>query len=169
MSNNKIIGSISFWLAILIVIIAILLIAGTSLGWFRLSVEIFDESIHHWFSYLGAGFIAIYLPVYSVLKRRYPHRLKTLLSIHVFGNLLAVAAISIHFTHQLTRPPEAFPNLGTGIALIAGLIVLVITGFGLRFHFAGKGWSSWKWVHTGMMLSFYLLIIVHILHGLVVI
>jgi hypothetical protein len=169
MASNRIVKSPAFWSATLIVLIAILVITGTWLKWFRLSGELGGESLHHWFSYGGAGFIAIYLPIYSILKRRYPNKLKTLIRIHVFGNLLSSAAISIHFSHHLTRPPQTFPDLGTGIALIAALIILVITGFVLRFRLARKGWTSWRWVHTGTVLSFYLIIVLHILHGLGVI
>jgi len=169
LQKKGVVKSLSFWLAITIVIIDILVITGSFQKWFRLSGELWGESIHHWFSYVGAGFIAIYLPFFSILKRRFPNSMKNLRSVHVFCNLLAVAAISIHFSHHLTRPPEAFPALGTGVALISALGILVITGFVLRFQFARKSWSSWRWVHSGMVLSFYLIIILHVLHGLGVI
>ena len=169
MSTNKTIRSGAFWMALLIVIVAILLIVATWLGWFRLSTVLWGESIHHWFSFIGAGFIGIYLPIYAILKRRYPRSSKILLPIHVFGNLLAFTFISIHFSHHLTRPPQAFPDLGTGIALYTSVVILVITGFVLRFHLVSKGWNSWRWLHTGIMLSFYLVIALHILHGLGVI
>jgi len=165
-SNKRIINTFTFWLALIIVITAIILIVATFAGWFRLSMEILGESIHHWFSYIGAGFIGIYLPLYSILKRQYPSSLKTLLPLHVFGNLLAFTFISIHFSHHLTRPPQAFPDLGTGIALYAALVILVVTGFLLRFKLLQNGYKSWRWIHTGIMLSFYLIIVLHILHGL---
>ena len=169
MQKDKIIRNTSFWIALFIVVIGILIITATFLRWFRLSGELWGESIHHWFSYTGTGFIAIYLPIYSILKRRCPNCMKTLLPIHVFGNLLAFTFISIHFSHHLTRPPNAYPDLGTGIALFASVVILIITGFVLRFHLAAKGWKSWRWVHTGIMLSFYLIIVLHVLHGLGVI
>ena len=163
---NRNIRSFAFWIALFIVIVAVLFIIATRLGWFRLSGVLWGESIHHWFSYTGAGFIGIYLPIYAILKRRNPRSLKTLLPIHVFGNLVAFAFISIHFSHHLTRPPQAFPDLGTGVALYAAAVILVITGFVLRFQLVAKGWRSWHWLHTGIMLSFYLIIVMHILHGL---
>jgi hypothetical protein len=163
--TNKTIRSSDFWIALVIVIVAILLIVATWLGWFRLSTVLAGEAIHHWFSWIGAGFIGIFLPIYSILKRRYPHRLKTLISIHVFGNLLAVTAISIHLSHHLTRPSQSYPDLGTGIALIAALAVLVITGFVIRFQLMRKGLKSWRWVHAAIILGFYLIIVIHILHG----
>lgn len=169
MPQNRQARSAAFWIALAIVFVAIFLTLGTWLGWFRLSMELGGESVHHWFSYIGAGFIGIYLPVYSLLKRRYPQSLKTLLPIHVFGNLLAFTAVSIHFSHHLTRPPQAFPDLGTGIALYFALVILVITGFVLRFRFVQKSYHSWRWLHTGIMLSFYLIIFLHVLHGLGVI
>jgi hypothetical protein len=169
MSTQRSINNLTFWTSLLIVIIAILTVYATFTGWFRLSTVIMGESIHHWFSFIGTGFIAIYLPVYSMLKRRYPSQLKTLLPIHVFGNLLAFVLLSAHFSHHLTRPSQAYPDLGTGIALYAAVLILIITGFVLRFHLTTRGWKSWRWVHTGVMLSFYLVIILHVLHGLEVI
>jgi len=166
---NKGFRSPALWLALLIIIAAIFVITGTWFRWFRLSAEFGGEPIHHWFSFVGAGFIAIYLPVYSIFKRRYPRIKKILLPIHVFGNLIAFTFVSIHFSHHLTRPAEAFPDLGTGIALIAALVILVITGFILRFQLVRSGYKSWHWLHTGTMLSFYLVVILHILHGVGVI
>ena len=163
---NRSIKSLAFWIATSIVLVAILLILATYFRWFRLTAELGGESVHHWFSYSGTAFIGIYLPLYSFLKRRYTSKQKLLLYIHVFGNLLAFSAISIHFTHQLTRPAQAYPDLGTGVALITTLVILIITGFVLRFQLIGKGLKSWRWVHTGLILSFYLIIVLHILHGL---
>jgi hypothetical protein len=166
---NKTIWSGAFWIALLIVIVAMLLVIATWLGWFRLTAVVWGQSVHHWFSFIGTGFIAIYLPIYAILKRRYPRSLKTLRPIHVYGNLLACAFISIHFSHHLTRPPQAFPDLGTGIVLYISLVILIITGFVLRFQLVNKGRNSWRWMHTGIMLTFYLVIILHVLHGLGVI
>jgi hypothetical protein len=169
MSPNKLVNSVAFWIALLLIIVAFLIFTATWLGWFRLTYVISGESIHHWFSWTGAGFIAVYLPIYAVLKRRYQGSIKTLLPIHVFGNLLSFVFISIHFSHHVTRPAQAYPDLGTGIALYTAAVILIITGFILRFQLDKKGWKSWRWLHTGMMLSFYLVVILHILHGLTLI
>ena len=83
----------------------------------------------------------------------------------MFGNLIASVAIVIHFSHQLTRPPHAFPSLGTGIALIIALLISVITGFVIRFQLVQKGYKSWRSTHTAVILSFYIIAIIHILHG----
>jgi len=165
MSERRRINRLEFWLALLIPAITIILIFTVWLGWFRISAIIAGESVHHWLSWLGVGFIGLYLPAYSILKRRYQHKLTILNRIHVFGSLLSFAAIAVHFTHQLTRPPEAFPALGTGIALIVALTISAITGFVLRFKLTGKWYKPWRWFHTTVILSFYIIAIIHILHG----
>lgn len=74
--------------------------------------------------------------------------------------------ISIHFTQQISRPPQSYPDLGTGIALYASMILLVASGFLLRFR-GLKGLSRpMRYLHTGITLSFYLIILIHVLHGL---
>jgi len=70
--------------------------------------------------------------------------------------------VSIHFTQQISRPPQAFPQLGTGIVLYAAMILLVLTGFFLRF----KPVRYSRVLHTSVAVSFYLIIVVHVLHGL---
>lgn len=155
----------TFWLALSILVVTIILIIAIQLHWFRLSAVIAGELSHHWVGWIGAVFIGIYLPLFSFLRRRHPRSNTTLLPIHVFGNLLAFASITVHYAHQLTRPARAFPTLGTGVALIITLVILVITGFALRFQLIHKGYKSWRWVHTAAVLSFYIIAIIHILHG----
>ncbi len=165
MTENKSIRTNDFWFVLLLIALAILLVVAIWLRWFRLSAIIAGEFSHHWVGWFGAGFIGLYLPLYSILKRRYPNKLVTLTRIHVFGNLLSITAIAIHFTHQLTRPPQAYPALGTGVALITALVISIITGFILRFRLSVKWYRSWRWIHTAVILSFYIIAIIHILHG----
>jgi hypothetical protein len=128
----------------------------------QLHILIEQFYIHHWLSWAGTLFIAFFTPVYHFLKRRYPKRYGALRAAHVFGNLLAVMFVSIHFTQQISRPPQAFPQLGTGIVLYAAMILLVLTGFFLRF----KPVRYSRVLHTSVAVSFYLIIVVHVLHGL---
>lgn len=153
------------WMGLLILAITVVLVVAIQLQWFRLRISIAGELSHHWVGWFGAVFIGTYLPVYLILKRKYPNKKMTLILIHIFGNLLSFTAIAVHFTHQLTRPPEAFPALGTGVALIVALLISVISGFVMRFQLARKNYNSWRWVHTAVMLSFYIIAFIHILHG----
>jgi len=130
-----------------------------------LRFEIAGESAHHLLSWAGVLFIAVFTPVYYFLKSSYPNRFRTLLGIHMFGNLISVTVISIHFTHQISRPATAFPNLGTGIVLYPTVLLLVLAGFVLAFGFSKK-YGTWKFFHSSLAVTFYMVIVVHLLHGL---
>ena len=149
-------------LALLIVIVTAILMVAVYTRFLQLHILIEDFYIHHWLSWAGTLFIAFFTPAYYVLKRRAPAKIKTLLKIHVFGNLIAVMFVSIHFTQQISRPPQAFPQLGTGIVLYAAMVLLVLTGFLLRF----KPVRYSRFLHTSVAVSFYLIIAVHVLHGI---
>ncbi len=120
----------------------------------------------HWLAIAAASYIAIVVPVQRYLMSHYPAKRRALMAYHIYGNLLAVGFISIHFTQQLSRTPEEFPNLGTGLALYLALALLVLTGILLRFGFVGHHRADWRWIHAGASLTFYVVIIFHVLHAL---
>lgn len=159
----------SLGFALLIVIVTVILMVAVYTRFLNLHIYVGPFYIHHWLSWTGTVFIAFFTPVYYLAKRRAPAKLKTLLKIHVFGNLIAVMFVSIHFTQQISRPPQAYPDIGTGIVLYATMILLVLTGFFLRFQIAKKSRTALKFIHTSATVTFYLIILVHILHGLEVI
>jgi len=160
----------TFWSALLIVLVTIYLMVATYLRWIRLhfTVDLFLASfyLHHWFGLIGTLFIALFIPTYYILKRRYAKRFRTLLKLHVFGNLLAFLLVSIHFAQQISRPPQFYPDLGTGIVLYPTMIILVVTGFFQRFQIAKRLGKSWRFIHISMAVTFYTVILIHILHGL---
>jgi hypothetical protein len=155
-----------FWAAVVILLVTVYLSFGTYVGWFQLGSFVGQFRLNHWLGWTGVVFVAAYTPLYHFLKRRYPKRAKTLLGTHVIGNLLAFLLISIHFASQLGRPTQFFPDLGTGIVLYPIMIILVITGFTQRFQIASSFSRKWRFLHTSMATSFYLVILVHILQGL---
>jgi len=161
--------NVSLSLALLIVAVTIILMIAVYFRVFRLHVLIGEFNIHHWFSWTGTLFMAFFTPAYYLLKRRYPQKIKNLLMAHVFGNLLSVMFVSIHFTQEISRPPQSFPELGTGIVLYPAMILLTLTGFFLRFHAAKNLTRYWRFIHTSVAVSFYLIILVHVLHGLEII
>lgn len=159
----------SLWIAIFLVIITVFLMVAVYTRFLMLHILIEQFYIHHWLSWTGTLFIAIFTPIYYVIKTRSPAKIKTLLKVHVFGNLIAVMFVSIHFTQEISRPPQAYPSLGTGIVLYASMIFLVLTGFLLRFQGAKAYRRIWRYVHTSVTMAFYLIIAVHVLHGLAII
>ena len=99
----------------------------------ELQVSIGPYYIHHWLSWTGTLFVAIFTPFYYWKKRSNPASLKNLLKVHIFGNLFAFMFVSIHFAQQMSRPAQFFPHLGTGIVLYPTMLLLVTTGFIQRF------------------------------------
>jgi len=161
--------NVSLWLALLMVVVTVFLIVAIYTRSLRLHILLEEFYIHHWLSWTGTLFIAFFTPAYYFLKRHYPGKFKTLLKVHVFGNLLAVMLVSIHFAQQISRPPQSFPELETGIVLYATMLILVFTGFFLRFQPAKKLTRYLRPFHSGVAITFYLVIVVHVLHGLGVI
>jgi len=159
----------SLWLALLIVAVTVILMVAVYFRFFRLHILIGEFNIHHWFSWTGTLFITFFTPAYYLLKRRYPQKTRTLLQAHVFSNLLSVMFVSIHFIQEMSRPSQSFPELGTGIVLYPAMILLTLTGFFLRFHAAKNLTRYWRFIHTSVAVSFYLIILVHVLHGLEII
>ena len=155
-----------FWVALLLIVITAILMYSVYARILLLHFEFAGELVHHWLSWAGVLFIAFFVPVFYLLKRYRPKSYRVLLGFHVFGNLLAFMFVSIHFTQQIIRPPQAYPDLGTGIVLYLAMLLLVITGFLLRFSFLRAHFRGWRFIHTGSTLAFYLIIVVHLLHGL---
>src|SRR4030042_2772496 len=91
----------------------------------------------------GVLFIAVATPIYYLLKRSYPTHKRSLLGVHMFGNLISVMFVSIHFTQQISRPAIAYPSLGTGIVLYPTMVLLVLAGFVLVFGLPKK-YGAWR-------------------------
>jgi hypothetical protein len=116
--------------------------------------------------FIGTLYIAFSVPLIARLKRR-ANNFLAFFRAHVFGNLLAFLLISLHFVEQISRPAEFYPDLGTGLALYIIIILLVATGFTHRFQLIPQIKSQTrKFVHIGLSFSFYVVIGIHILHGL---
>ena len=135
--------------------------------WFSLSATVGPFIIIHYFAFGGTLYIAFGVILFSIFKRRNPKKYKTLLRLHTLGNLVAFLLVSLHFAGQLGRPADFYPQLGTGLALYIGMLSLVGTGLILRLHiFHSFSAQTNRFVHTGLAFAFYIIIIVHILHGL---
>ena len=122
--------------------------------------------IHHWFSITGVTFVAVFTPLYYLLKRRYPKSYRILSKVHVFGNLGAFTLITVHFSHHMGRPEETAAEGLTGIALFVLMSALVLTGFLLKFQLLRKYLKLIRFVHVSIITSFYVIIFFHVLRGL---
>jgi len=121
---------------------------------------------HHWSVIIGSFYVALITPFFSVLKRFKPASLRTLFRVHVFGNLLAFLLVSVHFAGQLSRPLEFYPDLGSGVGLYVAMSLLVFSGFFLRYSLmAGGSRRFLRLIHVLAVVSFYLVIVLHALHG----
>ncbi|MDF1542319.1 MAG: hypothetical protein P1P71_04315 [Anaerosomatales bacterium] len=123
-------------------------------------------NLHHWLSWFGATFIALFTPAFYVLKRRSRESREALLPWHVFGGLIAAAAVSAHFIQHVTRPAEFYPDLGTGIVLYTALAISVLTGVLMRHRLLSGAMREWRALHVGATVTFYLAIVMHVLTGL---
>jgi hypothetical protein len=123
--------------------------------------------IIHYVAFAGTLYIAFGVVLFSYLKRKKPNNYKTLVGIHGLGNLVAFLLISLHFAGQVGRPASFYPTFGTGLALYITMVILVSTGMLLRFRFAQSfSAATNRFVHSGLAFAFYIIILIHILHGL---
>jgi hypothetical protein len=156
----------AFWAALSMIIVTIALATANYSGLLQLHVLVGPFFIHHWMSWSGSLFIAIATPAYSYLKRRSPEKRELLSKVHMFGNLGAFLLISIHFSQQISRPAEFFPDLGTGLALFIAVSILVTTGVLQKFQIVKELARYYRLIHIGATMTFYIIIVIHILHGL---
>lgn len=83
----------------------------------------------------------------------------------MIGNLIAVLLVSVHFAHQVTRPAGNYPDLSTGIILYVTMILLVLTGFIMYSGIAKRLYKQILFFHPAFTLTFYMVIIIHIIRN----
>jgi heme A synthase len=120
----------------------------------------------HWLTIIGTSYIAIATPTFVVLKRFYPKKISGLFRLHIFGNLLFFALISIHFASQMGRPAANFPELGTGLVMFIAMSAQIASGFTQRFMTANRYFKTNKFIHASLIMVFFAIILFHVLHGL---
>ena len=148
-------------LLILFTFAIIILSIGSYQQWWNLYFYTGPYLVHHWLGWIGALYIAIITPIYHLLKHRYPHYLRILLSIHMFGNLAAFSSISIHFTQVMTISVL----LETGLALYVIVALMVLTGLMQRLRLLPSLRKTWRFVHVSLSLSYYIVLSIHILRN----
>jgi hypothetical protein len=158
------------WIATAILVITIAAMFAIILDFVSIGFFVGPFRLNHWFVWIGTIYIAFAVPVIARIKKRRPQQYGLLVKAHIFGNLLAFMLISLHFASQISRPTEAYPDLGTGLVLYAAMILLVGTGFLQSYRLTPSVKpGSYRFLHMGAAFAFYLIIIVHILHGLAII
>ena len=156
-----------YWFSAIVVFLTVFLMIAYYNRWFSFAAQIGPFRIIHYVAFAGTLYVAFGVILFAALKRRNPNHYKMLLRLHSIGNLFAFMLISLHFAGQIGRPLNFYPNLGTGLALYVGMIALVGTGLALRFSlFRSFSSKTNRFVHAGLAFAFYLIIGVHILHGL---
>lgn len=124
-------------------------------------------ALNHWAAWLALAFIAIYVPIFIVLKKRRPERYHLLLRIHEIGFIAAFITVSPHLGWQVR---EVFPpEIGTGVTLYVALLILMVTGIIQKYQIPIAGASSVRFIHLSMVISFFLIIVFHVLRALLVI
>jgi len=155
-----------FWISILLLVLTDCLFIGTYFRWFNFGTVVGPYRLNHWLGWLSFLYLIVHVPLFVTLKRRYVNKIRLFLGIHVVGNLLAYMLISIHFAHQISRPSQFYPDLGTGLILYIIMIILVTTGFLQRFNLLSKYRKTWRFLHTSSVISLLIIILVHVLHGI---
>ncbi|MFO7953121.1 MAG: hypothetical protein R6U91_10025 [Bacillota bacterium] len=153
-----------FTLGLLVIII--LASVGTYFRIWDLHFTIGPFYLHHWGSIIGGLYLLFSTAIYAYIKRNLKVKKKTLLQVHVFGNLIAILLISIHFAQQVGRPAEFAPDIGTGLATFLLLIAILATGIMIRFGISPQKRDSWYLIHGGFALSLFIVVIIHTLINL---
>ncbi len=135
--------------------------------WIDVSFFVGPLRFSHWLAIIGTSYIAIATPTFVVLKRYYPQKIEGLLRYHIYVNLLFFSLISIHFAVHLGRSLLFFPSLWTGLAIYITLTLEVISGFAERFPLIKQiNHKINKFIHTSLVIVFFLVIIFHVLINL---
>jgi hypothetical protein len=158
---------VEFWAALSIIIATVCLMVADNLRWIHFGFFVGPFRANHWFAWIGTLYIAVIVPIMAAAKKRHPSKYMIFFRVHVFGNLLAFLLVSLHFAGQIDRPATAYPQLGTGLALYIIMVLLVVTGFSHRFQLIPQIKSQTRrFIHVGLTFAFYIVIGIHILHGL---
>ncbi len=155
------------WLSVIAVLLTVFLMIAYYNRWFSFAARIGPFRIIHYVAFAGTLYIAFGVVLFALLKRRNPNKYNMLLKVHALGNLFAFLLISLHFAGQVGRPANSYPDFGTGLALYIGMVALVVTGLALRFSLVRRfSPATNRFAHAGLAIAFYLIIVIHILHGL---
>ena len=155
-----------FWASLLILLVTVIFSAVAYVRWYTLGFFVGSLFFVHWLGIAATVFIAVLVPVYYVLKRRRPQNVKTLLKLHVFGNLFSFMLVSVHFAQNTGRLSGFYPRLEEGFVLFIVLCIIVATGMIERFGARHKIVRYTKPVHRYTVAIFYFVLVFHVLQNL---
>ena len=161
--------NISFWLSLFLILLTVIFSVITFIQWYILSFFVGSLFFVHWLGIAATLFIALLIPVYYVLKRKRPKVIKTLLKVHVFGNLFSFMLVSIHFAQNTGRLSGYFSRLNFGFVLFLVLCIIVSTGIIERFAHNPKLARFTRPIHRYIVVVFYFVVVIHTLQGLTLI
>jgi hypothetical protein len=157
--------NLEFWLTlILLLATATSSIAAYAL-WYSLTFFVGTYLFIHWLGLTATIFIIVSIPIHYILKRKKPQTLKTILRIHVFGNLFAFLLISLHFAQNVGRLAGSIQRLGEGFASYLILALIVATGILDRYQTNRKSSRYAKFIHKYTVIVLYLIALIHLLEG----
>ncbi len=142
----------------------IVLTAGTYSGWWDFAAVVGRYTFTHWLVWIGAGYLAVTVPLYSVLKRVFRIQSPRLVAAHVFGNIIAFGMISVHFADRL-GPLEFTDGFGTGLVMYLVLTGIVCAGLIKHFSTSPKLQKNMTFIHRGLSLSLIIELPIHILRN----
>jgi hypothetical protein len=156
-----------FWISAIIIALTIFLMIAYYNRWFSFADRVGPFRLIHYIAFAGTLYIAFGVILFAAVRRRNPEKYNLLLKTHSLGNLFAFMLISLHFAGQVGRPANFYPDFGTGLALYIGMVATVGTGLALRFTLSRRiSPKTNRFVHVALAFAFYLIIGIHILHGL---
>ncbi len=166
MSSKSSFYDINFWGIILILLLTVHLDTAIFLGRLNLNYTVFGTRLPHLLVILGSSFIALFTPLYYLLKRINPRQYKNLLKLHMFGNTSSLLLVSTHFVYRLVLLP-----LGIGELLFFFVLISVLSGFIYRFNIL-KPFKKLnediphynRFLHISLTISFYLVLVFHLLN-----
>ncbi len=151
-----------------IILVTFLLMIGAYFRWLPLNFTLGPFRFTHWLSWIGTAVIAVFTPMFYVLRRRYPKRNLMMTKIHVISNLFSFMFISTHFASQLGR--AVHPEDNTGLTTFIIVSILVASGFLHRFKILEKTRiyppHRNRYIHVSLTSAFYIVVIIHILHNM---
>lgn len=155
------------WFSLVTIFLTGLLMYAYYNRWFSFADRIGPFRIIHYIAFAGTLYIVFGVVLFAYFKRRNPSKYTMLLRIHTVGNLVSFLLVSLHFAGQVGRPADFYPVFGTGLALYMGMVLLVGSGLALKFRaLRVVSPATNRFVHSGLAFAFYIIIVVHILHGL---
>jgi len=165
----KVFKRLEFFSSLLILFFTVVFAAWVYVNWFGLSFFVGDLFFVHWVGLAATVFITVMVPVYYVLKRKRLKKIKLLLRVHVFGNLLSFLLISVHFAQNMGRLFGLPSKLGDGFVLFLVMSIIVATGILVRFGAKMKFVRYLKFVHSYGVVVFYFVVAFHVLQFLLII